>query len=295
MPLDIFIPFWGDPKYLQEALDSVRSQENGDWLLTVIDDAYPDETIPDYFAALGDPRVTYIRKPRNEGITENFRACVSLAKQDRMIILGCDDVLLPNYVDIVLAAHNRFPQVAIIQPGVQVINEDGIQCSPLADVVKQRIVKPASRGQRILSGEALATSLMHGDWLYWPSLAFRTDKIRSVRFRDGFPVALDLALVMDLIFQGEQLLVEPTVCFSYRRHSASLSSRESTDGLRFEQERAYFAFAGELASKLGWERAALAARRRLTSRLHALSLVPMAIASGRLSAAQGLLRHSFGR
>ena len=94
----------------------------------------------------------------------------------------------------------------------------------LVDTVKQKIVRPRGGGRQLISGEAIATNLMHGDWLYWPSLAFRTDKIREVDFRDGFPIIQDLALIMDMIYKGDQLLIEPAVCFRYRRHSNSASS-----------------------------------------------------------------------
>ena len=42
MPLDIFVPFWGDPAMLRETVESVLAQSNDQWLLTVVDDAYPD-------------------------------------------------------------------------------------------------------------------------------------------------------------------------------------------------------------------------------------------------------------
>ena len=88
MPLDIFIPYWGEPAYMIETVESVLAQENPDWLLTVVDDAYPTLEIRDYLADIDDPRVKYIRKEKNEGITENYRTCVALATEEVMVILG---------------------------------------------------------------------------------------------------------------------------------------------------------------------------------------------------------------
>jgi glycosyltransferase involved in cell wall biosynthesis len=295
MPLDIFIPYWGDPAYMKETVLSVLAQENGDWLLTVVDDAYPGTEIADYMAGIQDARVRYIRKDVNAGITENYRTCVGMASQEVMVILGCDDVLLPNYVDVILAAHRRFPDAAIIQPGVQVIDEQSQVVATLADSVKQKIVRPRGRGKQLIAGEAIASNLMHGDWLYWPSLAFRTDKIREVDFRDGFPIIQDLALIMDMIYKGDQLLIEPTVCFQYRRHSNSASSTKLVDGSRFAGEREYFAVSAAQADALGWRRAKRAARLRLTSRAHALSLLPQAVLDRNSTAVSALVRHSFGK
>ena len=294
MPLDIFIPYWGDPDYMKETVSSVLAQDNDDWLLTVVDDAYPSDEIQIFMSGFVDSRVKYIRKNVNEGITSNYRTCVSLASQHVMVILGCDDVLLPNYVDTVLAAHKLFPQAAVIQPGVQIIDEKSEVVSTLADTVKQRIVRPKGKSRQVLSGERIATNLMHGDWLYWPALAFRTDKLRSVDFRDGFPIIQDLALVMDLIYQGEQLLLDPTLCFSYRRHSDSASSAKLIDGSRFAGERLYFALAAAQAKELGWYRAARSAQLRLTSRAHALTLLPKALVNRHTTAVKALVRHIFG-
>ncbi len=294
MTLDIFIPYWGDPEYMKDTVQSVLSQDSDDWDLTIVDDAYPDDTVKKYIAGLDHARITYIRKQKNGGITANYRTCVSLAKHEIMVILGCDDQLLPNYVSTILDAHQQFPDAAIIQPGVQVINETGAVVSTLADTIKQRCVKPRSQGRQLLSGESLASNLMHGVWLYWPSLAFRTEKIRAVDFRDGYPIIQDVALTMDMIFNGAQLLVEPTVCFSYRRHSSSASSTKLVDGSRFAGERDYFDLAADQARQLGWTRTSRAAKLRLTSRAHALALLPKALGNKNTVAIKALARHTFG-
>ena len=293
MPLDIFVPYWGDPALLRETVASVLAQRNGDWLLTGVDEAYPDESVPAWFATLDDPRITYVRKERNEGITANYRTCVSMATQDAVVILGCDDVLLPDFVDVVLAARARFPQAAVVQPGVEVIDEHGRVVRPLADRVKQDVVRPRARAARLLGGEALAANLMHGDWLYWPSLVFRRDVLVRTPFQDDLPLIQDLALVMDMVLAGEQLVLEPTVCFRYRRHSASASSASLIDGRRFAGERTYFAHVAQRCEAQGWHRAARAARLAATSRLHALTLLPRAARTGR-GAVRTMLRHAFG-
>lgn len=292
MPLDILVPFWGEPALLRETVHSVLAQRNDDWLLTVVDDAYPDESVAAWFAELDDPRVTYVRNEQNQGITENYRTCVALATQDVVVLLGCDDVLLPNYVDVVLAAAAAFPTVDIIQPGVQVIDESGAVVSTLADTVKQRLMMPRTRRPRVLSGEDLAASLLRADWLYWPSLAFRREVLVSTPFRDGMPIIQDLALVIDVVCAGGQMLLEPTLCFSYRRHTASASSAKALDGSRFRGERDYFRQAGDQVAELGWRRAERAARTHLTSRLHALTLVPQAVASKRPGAVGTLVKHA---
>lgn len=295
MALDLFIPYWGDVEYMKKAVDSVLAQDDSNWLLTVIDDAYPGDEVQRYVEALDDPRITYIRKDINQGITENFRTCVSLATQDTLVIMGCDDLLLPNFVGVILRAAADSPEAWIIQPGVRVIDEAGKPTKPLADIAKQRLVKPPGTGPRTLAGEDLAVSLLHGDWLYWPSLAFRREKIQNFDFRDGFPVIQDLALVLDMVLAGGVLLIEPEVCFLYRRHTSSASSAKLLDGSRFQGERDYFDLAARLCDSRDWSKASRAARLRLTSRAHALLFIPLALRHRRRDTFKTLVSHAFGR
>lgn len=294
MTLDIFIPYWGEPRFMKETVRSVLAQDDGDWKLTVVDDAYPTLEVAEFMASITDQRVTYVRKARNEGITANYRTCVSMATEPVMVLLGSDDRLKPSYVRDILSAHERFPNAAIIQPGVELIDENGTIIDPLADRVK-RAIQPRGRGYQIFAGEKIATSLLHGDWLYWPALAFRTEVISDVGFREGFPLIQDLAIVMDMIFRGEQLLRTPEVTFQYRRHTNSASSSTLLDGTRFAGEREYFELAHQISAELGWSSAARAARLRLTSRTHAACLIPSAMAARDVPALTSLLRHALGK
>jgi hypothetical protein len=153
------------------------------------------------------------------------------------------------------------------------------------------MLRPRVRGRTELSGEQLATSLLRGDWLYWPSLVLRTDRIKAYDFREDLPIILDLALILDMIVAGESLVLDPTVCFSYRRHTASLSSASLVHGTRLPDERRYYAEAASQMRERGWRRAACTARLRWTSRLHALTLLPHAFRAR--SGLAGLLAHAF--
>ena len=60
-------------------------------------------------------------------------------------------------------------------------------------------------------------------------------------------------------------------------------------------ERQYFIMAARQMDELGWDSAARAARRHLTSRLHALTLIPRAVATRNRPAVSVLAKHVFGR
>lgn len=291
MTLDVMLPFWGDPALLYATVDSVRAQTDPHWRLTVVDDCYPDPSVAEHFAREQDPRISYVRNETNRGITANYQVCRDLAREELMMFLGCDDLLGPTFVATVNAVHERFPEAAIIQPGVRVVDGAGREIRPLGDRVKARI-RPRVAEPAVLSGEDLATSLLTGNWLYWPSLVFRTDVVRRHEFRDGLPIVQDLALVIDMVAEGESLVLDPTPCFSYRRHGGSASALTLASGSRLADDRRYYAEAVTQMQARGWSRAAQAARRRLTSRLHALSLVPDAARRRDVESLRGLARHA---
>lgn len=295
MTLEIFIPFWGDPALLHQTVDSVRAQTDPDWRLTVIDDCYPDPSIADYFAECTDPRISYIRNETNLGITENYREAIRRADGEYVTLLGCDDLLHPNYVALMKRLIATAPGADVIQPGVHVINENGELVRPLVDRVKQGLLAPrsSSTGIVVLEAERMATSLIRGDWLYWPSLTFRTATLHRIDFRDGLPIIQDLALLIDIAFDDGSLAFSPEVAFSYRRHSGSASQKTLMDGRRFRDERTYYRIAADLARERGWRKTRRAARLRLVSRLHALAELPGILRHGNKHGIRSTLAHVF--
>ncbi len=293
MKLDIMLPYWGSPDYLFETVESVLHQDSDAWRLVVVDDRYPDERVPEYFAKVDDPRVTYVRNEVNLGITANYERCLELVESEYMMFLGCDDVMHPNYVSSILTAIAKYPNIDIIQPAVQPIDEKSAPVKTLGDTIKDVLRPSTRRGPRIISGESAAATLLTGDWLYWPSLTFRTQSLRDTPFRDSFPLIQDLAVVVDILAAGGRILVEPTLCFSYRRHESSASGSKLMDGTRFAGERRYFDLAREAMLANGWTRAARAARLHGTSRLYAASLLPKAVRTRDGAAVKSLFKHIF--
>lgn len=293
MTIQFLLPFYGAPELLRQTVDSVLGLDDPDWVLTVVDDCYPDETVGPYLESLGDPRLRYLRNDRNLGAMGNTYRCLELAEHEFFTVLNADDLVHPNYLTVMRQAFKDFPEAALVQPGVRVVDQDGRPVRPLADIVK-RIIAPGMRVRQVLGGEALVASLLLGNWTYHPSLCWRRSAIEGIAHR-RFAAVHDLALVVDVIRAGGSLVIDPTVCFTYRRHLDSDSSVGAARGSRFVEEREYFReITGELVAD-GWSRAARSGRAHLTSRLHALKMVPAALrAPQRGSAIRGLLRHALG-
>lgn len=282
------MPFWGEPKYLYRAIRSVQNQTSNSWRLTVIDDGYPEDVKP-FFDNLNNPRIIYLKNSKNQGITRNFQNCLDLASADYTIIMGCDDELLPDYVERVEAYFTLNPNIDMVQPSVEIIDEHDVNRTPLVDEIK-KLLRPR-RGASDLHGEALAKSLLRGDWLYWPSLCFRTTRLKEARFPEKYSVILDLGLIFDLVCSGAHLAVIQDILFRYRRHSKSLSSSTLFDGVRFEEEADFFKTQTLRMRDLGWRKAEREARLHLTSRAHSMVVIPSALRRDP-HAILGLIKHA---
>ncbi|MCR2801710.1 glycosyltransferase [Microbacterium sp. zg-Y818] len=291
MMIDLMLPYWGDPDLLFRTVDSVRAQTDPRWRLTVLDDGYPDPRVADFFAGVRDDRIRYVRREENAGIVANFRASVRQSQAEYLTVLGSDDLLEPGYVAHVHEVIARHPGADIIQPGVVVIDAEGTPYRPLADRIKHAIAPRTDHGDVELQGERLATSLVRGNWLYWPSLVFRREAIARHDFRDDLPIILDLAILLDLVFDGATLVATGAPVFRYRRHRASASQTSLLSGRRFDDERRFYAEVAARAAGAGWSTTARAARARLLSRLHALTELPRVLREGSPAGRSAALRH----
>ncbi len=276
MSIDVALPYYGDVDLMKQSVRSVLGQQYGDWRLLVVDDGYPDAEPSRWFAGIDDPRVSYRRNEQNLGANRNYRLCLDLVTAPHVVVMGADDIMLPNFLQTVADAFSEFPDASIVQVGVEVIDARGRAVRPLGDRVKS-YYRPDVDERTPLAGEQLAVSLLRGCWTYFPSLAWRTETIRRIGFREGLHVTQDLALQLDVAREGGSLVLDPTLAFLYRRHSGQDSSIKALDGRRFEEEHALFEREAEQFSLQGWTKAARTARWHLSSRLNALSLIPTAV------------------
>jgi glycosyltransferase involved in cell wall biosynthesis len=264
MDIDIMLPAYGDNALVRETIASVLAQDDPRWRLTVIDDAPGD--LKSWVAELGHEKIRYLPNERRLGINRNFQRCADEATEELVMLLGADDRLLPDFVARVHAAAEQHPAVAFFHTNAIVIDENGQPAMPLADKIKRLV---SIKGGVVTGGERLATSLLHGNWMYFPSVVFRRDVLKKHGFREGHDIVLDLDLYLRILLDGGRVVLFDRPGIEYRRHAASLSSATAGTGARFDEERDYFAETATAMAAAGWPRAARAARWHLTSRLHA--------------------------
>lgn len=290
MIIDIAIPFHGDVDLFKLSVCSVLAQSSDSWRLLIINDGHPDRGVDHWVTNLEENRITYVRNEKNLGPSLNYSKCIEMVSGSHCIILGADDILCQDYVEKIIKAINANPGSDFYHPKVNVIDEFGKEYLPLVDKIKRMLFPGNSKIVELSSDRALL-ALMLGNWMYFPAITWKIDTLRNYGFRPDLNVCQDFWLITQILLSGGKFSVVPEVLFNYRRFSSSDSSLKLLNGVRFAEEKlVYNTISSQTwTSKLRF--VSFVAKLHLTSRMHALSLLPTAIF--RRKTPKFLLRHLF--
>ena len=267
--LDVAIPFYRGLGYLSEAIESVRAQTRGDWRLLVCDDlGEPDRSAArELVASFGDPRIAYARNEAHLGMVGNWNRCLDRAETELVTLLHADDRLLPRYAETVLGLAERFPEAAAVFCAAEIIGPSGERRFSFADAAKA-LFQPRGSGPLVLHGEPALRALAAGNFIMCPTLCFRRSVLGARRFDPRWQQVQDLELTARLLLEGGTLAGSREAAYAYRRHPESATERQSLSLLRFEEELALLRELARAARQRGWPRAARAAARAWTPKLH---------------------------
>jgi glycosyltransferase involved in cell wall biosynthesis len=115
-------------KFVVETLNSVTEQNYQPIELIIVDDCSTDNTkfVIDNWL-LSNPKVQFIANEINIGNTKAFNNALKFAKGEYIIDLAADDLLMPNGIQMQIAAFQKrtFKNLGIVYGNAEIINEDG--------------------------------------------------------------------------------------------------------------------------------------------------------------------------
>jgi len=122
----IGMPVFNDKIFLEESLKSILGQTFADFQLIISDDCSTDGSaeICMHYAAM-DPRATYIRQPRNLGISRNMEFLLAQATTTYFMWAGDDDVYDPRFIEKHVKGLDKNPDAVSAFGGVALIDEQG--------------------------------------------------------------------------------------------------------------------------------------------------------------------------
>ncbi len=264
------MPFYSSVPYLRLALGSLVAQTDRDWTAVVIDDCSPEPGAAEIVAQLADPRVRYVRNPVNLGLAGNFNRCLTEPGTDIVAVFHADDVLEPDYVTTIRAAHAAAPGAALVAPMARAIDADGQAIDTAVDRLKRRFWPGGQRHE--LSGDAGLARLMHAFFVYCPAMSYRPALLpgdrRAAPFDGRWKQVMDLDLFAEVLLDGGTILLDRTCCYRYRRHAGTVTSQNARSFTRLAEETRLAYEIADTAKAKGWTRTARAARLHWTQRLN---------------------------
>jgi glycosyltransferase involved in cell wall biosynthesis len=117
--VSVLMPTYRQEAFAGRALRSLLDQDLVDWELAVVDDGSPDRTGEIVQRYLADPRVTYVRNARNEGLGAALNRATALATGRYLAYLPSDDVYDPRHLSSLVATLEADPGLHLAYAGVR--------------------------------------------------------------------------------------------------------------------------------------------------------------------------------
>ena len=276
--VQVIIPYYKEFEYLCEAIESVLVQTFSNFELLIIDDGTRDQRIVQYLQEKNDNRISLIQHSKNIGLSKNFEFARKKITCEFVVFLGQDDSLHKNYLEEMIIIATQNPEGAIFQSRVRVINSLGSPSFHIADLIKKilfsiswSIGRKNKVGAIKFSINSTYTALMVlllGDYLYFPTILWRTSELQ--KFDTSLNTALDFKLIIEILVKGGDLILIENNLANYRRHSKSQSMRENQMISRLKEEKCFYNFAESIPFIEQRTLLKVIAQVRLTHRLNAL-------------------------
>ena len=142
--VSIGMPVYNGADYIAESIASVLAQTYRVFELIVCDNCSTDNT-KEIVRGFSDPRIRYIRNPKNLGLVGNANRCLELATGEYIGILHHDDVMMPDNLERKVRLLDEHPNVGFVHSNIILIDSKG-------EVVSWNIWSEDSRRDYIESG-----------------------------------------------------------------------------------------------------------------------------------------------
>jgi O-antigen biosynthesis protein len=211
-PISVIMPTYNsNPKWLAEAIESVRNQIYTNWELCIADDASTDRRVIktlDSFAQ-NDPRIKVTFRKENGHISAASNSALEMATGEFVALLDHDDILSEEALFQVAGAINKNPNAALLYSDEDKLDKKGHRNDPNFKC----------------------------DWNYYLFLGqnyinhlgiYKTEFVKKIGgFRAGFEGAQDYDLALRFIEQIEttQIVHIPRALYHWRQHKESAAEK----------------------------------------------------------------------
>ncbi len=206
------------PRWLKDAIESVREQTYDDWELCIADDASDDPGVRSILStyAANEPRIKVTFLADNGHISRASNEALKLVTGDYVILLDHDDVLAPH-------AFHKLAKTIIADPSLDILYSDEDKIS-LQGRRYEPTCKPSWSPEYFLS------------FMYTGHIScFRASLIKRVGgFREGFEGSQDYDLMLRLTELTDKVCHIPEILYHWRAHEQSVAGNLDSKPYAFQ-------------------------------------------------------------
>jgi glycosyltransferase involved in cell wall biosynthesis len=132
----IILPVRNGGEYIKECIKSILTQTLHDFNLVILENFSTDGT-KEWIETLNDERIIIIPADTPLSMQENWGRISTIPKNEFMTMIGADDILDPNYLEVMDTLITKHPDASLYQAHFRFINSDGKltrNCKPMKEV-----------------------------------------------------------------------------------------------------------------------------------------------------------------
>lgn len=218
--VSICIPTYNRSRYLVYAVNSVLKQNFTDWELLICDDGSTDNTA-EIVGQWQDSRVRYLRKPVNQGRSQNMRTGFEAAMGEYFIKFDDDDGITPDFLSKTVAILDSNPNIDFVCTDHWIINGQGEREIEATQQNSEKWGK--NRLQNGIIKDLIIETFIHQS-LQVGSTLFRRECLTEVDFmRPEADGCEDFDLLVRLAIAGKTGYFLPELLMEYRFHGGQTS------------------------------------------------------------------------
>lgn len=209
--VSVILPVYNpEPKWLAQAIESVRDQLYPHWELCIADDASTRSDVRDVIQhyAQTDPRIRVVWRTENGHISAATNSAIDISRGDYLAMLDHDDLLSPTALYWVVEALQSKPDAALLYSDEDKINEFGERHTPY---FKCDINPDLMLSQNMVTHLAV----------------YRADLVKSLGgCRLGFEGSQDYDLILRVMDAAsvDRVVHIPRVLYHWRMHAESTAA-----------------------------------------------------------------------
>lgn len=120
----IIIPTFNGIDFIKDCIESVLHQTYHSYNIIILDSGSTDGTL-EYLQQLNNSVITIYPTDKRLYIEENWERITSIPTNEFITILGQDDILMPNYLEVIDVLINNHPQASLYQAHFNFIDAKG--------------------------------------------------------------------------------------------------------------------------------------------------------------------------